>query len=70
MSWTQCGGHGPPCATNDEWSAGCQSRVAIVSANRASAANALIGAITSSPAGTASAPPGRKSFCTSTISSA
>ena len=25
---TQCTGHGPPCSANDEWSCGCQSRVA------------------------------------------
>jgi hypothetical protein len=47
---------------------GCQSRVATTTS--CSRAMRLIGSITSSPRSTASAPPGVKSFCTSTTMSA
>src|SRR5690606_26271056 len=65
---TQWGGHGPPCASNETWSGGCQSRVAKTGTPAASAASIqrLRTGTTVSPPGTASAPPGQKSRWTST----
>src|ERR1700722_6368293 len=55
----------PGCEeANDKWPRGCQSWVSTTLRNRA-AIRLTIGT-TSSPRGTASAPPGQKSFCTST----
>src|SRR3546814_344843 len=80
LPWTQCTGHRtcvpygicvvsngalPGCAIAKEvWSAGCQSCVTIRCANLP--ASRFITGTTASPSGTASAPPGQKSFCTST----
>src|SRR5690606_34056556 len=65
---TQWGGHGPPCASNETWSGGCQSRVAKTGTPAASAAaiQRLRTGTMASPSGTASAPPGQKSRWTST----
>src|SRR5262245_20044651 len=49
---------------NEAWPGGCQSWVSTTFSKRA--ARRLITGTTSSPFGTASAPPGQKSFCTST----
>ncbi len=65
---TQWTGHGPPCGTNEPWSGECQSRVATT--RGASRASRLSTSITASPSATASAPPGQKSFWTSTTISA
>src|SRR4029450_11638832 len=62
---TQCGGHGPPRDSKEQCSAGCQSMVATDS-HRCSKSRLITGT-TSSPYGTARAPPGQKSFCTSTM---
>src|ERR1051325_593788 len=68
----QCGGHSPPYALKWIVFFGCQSRVAEI--GRPALANLSILAFrpgtTASPPATASAPPGQKSFCTSTITSA
>ncbi len=64
---TQCTGHGPPLTANDEWSAGCQSRVATTRSKSPEAASALSRSAITSPSATASAPPGVKSFWKSTI---
>src|ERR1043165_1936601 len=68
----QCGGHSPPYALKWIVFFGCQSRVAKI--GRPALANLSIEAFsrgtTASPPVTASAPPGQKSFCTSTITSA
>src|SRR3712207_404060 len=48
----------------EAWPSGCQSCVSTTW--RKALARRLIGAITASPSGTASAPPGRKSYWTST----
>src|SRR4029450_7252539 len=69
---TQCGGQTPPYAAKRVVRAGCQSREATPHPPRAanrSAAGCRSGS-TASPSGTASAPPGQKSFCTSTTTSA
>src|SRR3546814_5381908 len=52
------------CSSDLVWSAGCQSCVTIRCANLP--ASRFITGTTASPSGTASAPPGQKSFCTST----
>src|SRR5262245_56416396 len=55
----------PGCdEANDRWPAGCQSCVSATCGNFS--ARRLINGTTSSPRGTASAPPGQKSFWTST----
>src|SRR3989337_1281989 len=53
---------------NEAWPAGCQSCVSTTTAKRS--AISLTSGTISSPCATASAPPGRKSFCTSTTTSA
>src|ERR1700752_5005020 len=65
VSCTQCGGHGPPCDSKEQCSAGCQSMVA--TASQLCSKSRLMTGITSSPPGTAREPPGQKSFCTSTM---
>src|SRR5579863_2538299 len=61
VSW----GCRPGCEEAKEaWPGGCQSWVRTTWAKRR--VRSLIGPTTASPSGTASAPPGQKSFCTST----
>ncbi len=69
---TQCTGHGPPCALNEQWPGGCQSRLRNTgrSRERHACSSRLSGGITRSPFSMPSAPPGRKSTCRSTTSSA
>src|SRR3954470_6423982 len=67
---TQCGGHMPPCAENESWSAGCQSRVATTRSKRPESISSRTRGAIASPFGTASAPPGEKSFWKSTMTSA
>ena len=67
---TQCSGHGPPCAANEPWSGGCQSRVATTRSYSPEPASSSIRPAIASPSGTASAPPGVKSFWKSTMTSA
>src|SRR4051794_8682273 len=67
---TQCSGQIPPRAENDPWSGGCQSRVATTRSYAPEPASSLSRAATRSPSGTASAPPGVKSFWKSTMTSA
>src|SRR3954447_6086911 len=72
VPWTQCGGQAPPYATKWVVRAGCQSRSATTrrpAAANSSAARFRTGT-TASPFATGSAPPGQKSFWTSTISKA
>src|SRR5205807_8527394 len=56
---------GPPCAWNEQWMAGCQSRLATTSGT--AAATPFTTPKMASPRGTARAPPGQKSTCGSTI---
>src|SRR5215211_2943497 len=67
---TQCTGHGPPCSANEPWSGGCQSRVATTRSYSPEPARSFSRAAIASPSGTASAPPGQKSFWKSTMTSA
>src|SRR5918998_5021790 len=67
---TQCGGHGPPCAANEPWSGGCQSRVATTRSYSPERASPSMRSAIASPSRTASAPPGVKSFWKSTMISA
>src|SRR3954470_18680049 len=67
---TQCGGQMPPCAENEPWSAGCQSRVATTRSKRPESMSSRTRGAIASPSGTASAPPGEKSFWKSTMISA
>src|SRR3954454_10705195 len=67
---TQCGGQAPPCAAKEPWSAGCQSRVATTRSKRPESISSRTRPAIASPSGTASAPPGVKSFWKSTMISA
>src|SRR4051795_6667986 len=67
---TQCGGHGPPRAAKEPWSAGCQSRVATTRSKHPESISSRTRSPIASPSGTASAPPGVKSFWKSTTISA
>src|SRR5206468_3249240 len=67
---TQCGGQGPPCAAKEPWSGGCQSRVATTRPKRPESTSSRTRSPIASPSGTASAPPGVKSFWKSTMISA
>src|SRR4051794_13976627 len=67
---TQCTGHGPPWSANEPWSGGCQSRVATTRSYSPDPARSLMRPAIASPSGTASAPPGQKSFWKSTMTSA
>src|SRR5271167_1393770 len=60
-------GMAPACEeANDAWPAGCQSWVTTTLSN--SRARRSTSVMIASPSATASAPPGRKSFCTSITS--
>src|SRR5712691_9094551 len=65
---TQCEGQGPPFSLNEQWSGGCQSLVKQTGRLEAVKAStrAFSGGMILSPSLTASAPPGQKSFWTST----
>src|SRR5919199_2099075 len=56
--------HWPPCLVNERWSCGCQSWVATTVPKRGISSFSV--STIWSPSFTASAPPGQKSFCTST----
>jgi len=68
LFWIQWDGQGPPCDLKELWSGGCQSLVKIIGAPEL--LNFLMYSLRAgmilSPSGTASAPPGQKSFWTST----
>jgi hypothetical protein len=65
MQW---GGQGPPWSAKEEWSGGWLSWVVTTVENRG--ASRLMTGTTWSPSGTARLPPGQKSRCTSTTTSA